>query len=82
MFENALNNPDSLAEVLSGDENDLECEELLYAADRAHENLMGGPVPPREFKGVPEPQGSEWDVDDLAKMFPRLTAKFQCSPMH
>jgi len=76
IFESALKNPDSLADVLSGDEDDLECEDLLYAADRAHEDLVGDPLPPRTYSGPSEPHGSEWDEDDLAEMFPRLAAKF------
>lgn len=76
VFENALKNPDSLADVLTGDEEDLECEDLLYAADEAYEDLVGEPMPPREFKGDSTPQGTEWDEDDLAGMFPRLAAMF------
>jgi hypothetical protein len=70
-FMNALENPDSLADVLSGDEDDLECEDLLYSAGRAHDAL-----PPRTYSGPSEPLGSQWDEKDLAEMFPRLAAKF------
>ncbi len=76
VFENALKNPDSLADVLSGDEDSVECKDLLYAADRAHEDLMGETLPPRKFTGSPKPEGSEWEEEELAQMFPRLTAKF------
>ena len=62
VFANALKHPDSLAEVLSGDEDDLECEDLLFAADRAHQDLMGDPLPPRTYSGPLEPHGS----DDLS----------------
>ena len=76
VYERALADPDSLAEVLTGDEDDVECEDLLYAADKAHEDLIGDPLPPRTYSGPPEPQGSEWDEDDLPEMFPRLAARF------
>ncbi len=77
VFMNALENPDSLADVLPDDEDDFECEDLLYAADRAHEDLMGEALPPRTYSVPSEPLGSRWDEDNLAGMFPRLAAKFQ-----
>jgi hypothetical protein len=76
VFENALKNPDSLANMLSGDEDGVECENLLYVADQAYEDLIGDPLPPRTYSGPLEPQGSEWDEDDLTEMFPQLAVKF------
>ncbi len=76
VFEKALNNPDSLADILSGGEDDLECEDLLHAADKAHEDLIGEPLPQRTYSGPSEPRGSKWREDNLAKMFPRLAAIF------
>jgi hypothetical protein len=71
-----LKDPDSLADVLSGDEDYVECEDLLYATDRAYQDLIGEPLSPSNITGPPEPEGSEWEEDDLVAMFPRLAAKF------
>lgn len=76
VFDRAVAEPDSLADILTGDEDDVECEDLLYAADRAHEDLIGDPLPPREFSGSPEPAGRQWEEDELDSLFPRLSARF------
>jgi hypothetical protein len=76
VFENALENPDSLADLLSGDEDFVECEDLLYAADKAHEDLTGRPLPPRNHAGSTSPEGSEWEEEELVEILPRLAAKF------
>ncbi len=76
IYEGVIADPDSLAEIFTGDEDNVECEDLLYAADRAHEDLMGTALPARQFAGSPEPQGEQWNENDLGSLFPRLSAKF------
>ncbi len=76
VFENALRNPETLAEVDSAlmDEGQAECEDLLYVASEAYEAKTGSEIPSR--KRVPkELTGPEWTEEDLDTMFPRLNAR-------
>ncbi|WP_353947022.1 DUF4240 domain-containing protein [Streptomyces sp. HUAS MG91] len=82
VFEGALHDPDSLAELLDefDDEVDGDGEELGYAADEAYEELTGTVaadlgIPP----APPEPEGTPIDFEDpatLARLYPRLTDRF------
>ncbi|MER5951398.1 DUF4240 domain-containing protein [Streptomyces sp. NPDC001904] len=82
VFEGALHDPDSLAELLGAfdDEVDGDGEELGYAADEAYEELTGTVaadlgIPP----APPEPEGTPIDFEDpptLARLYPRLTERF------
>ena len=76
VFENALKNPDSLADVLPEDFEEAKCEDILYAADKAHEDLIGESLPARTFDGPSEPEGEEWEEDELDRLFPRLAERF------
>jgi hypothetical protein len=75
VFEAALTNPDSLADVVEEDE--VECEEMLYAASRAYEEVAG-----TEMEGISVDYsnlGESWDFDDdeeMKRRYPRLWAKF------
>jgi hypothetical protein len=75
VFEAALANPDSLADVV--DEEDVECEEMLYVAMHAYEEVTG-----EDFEGSGMDYsnlGDGWDFDDAKQMqrrYPRLWAKF------
>ncbi|MBO1333306.1 DUF4240 domain-containing protein [Streptomyces sp. VRA16 Mangrove soil] len=82
VFEGALHDPDSLAELLDGfdDEVDGDGEELGYAADEAYEELTGTVMsdlglPP----APPEPEGAPVDFEDggvMTRLYPRLTERF------
>ncbi|MYT70653.1 DUF4240 domain-containing protein [Streptomyces sp. cg28] len=82
VFEGALHDPDSLAELLHDfdDEVDGDGEELGYAADEAYEELTGTVaadlgIPP----APPEPEGTPIDFENpstLATLYPRLTDRF------
>jgi hypothetical protein len=75
VYEAALQNPDSLAEVV--DEEDLECEEMLYVASHAYEEVTG-----EELEGTMmdySDLGEGWDFDDgeeMQRRYPKLFAKF------
>lgn len=78
VFENALRDPDSLADVIEGSE--LECEDILYVAGRAYEAKTGGAMPDRpnvfEAAGTSDPAGEHWtDDEDLERRLPRLAAR-------
>ncbi|MEV6160370.1 DUF4240 domain-containing protein [Streptomyces sp. NPDC052052] len=83
VFEGALRDPDSLAELLDGfdEEFDGDAEDLGYAADEAYERLTGVIAPDL---GLPpqaaEPAGTPFGFEDetvLAKRFPALWARFK-----
>ncbi|MBC7269973.1 MULTISPECIES: DUF4240 domain-containing protein [Streptomyces] len=83
VFEGALHDPDSLAELLDDfdEEVDGDGEELGYAADEAYEQLTGTVAPDL---GIPpataEPEGTPVDFEDeraLAARYPRLWERFR-----
>jgi hypothetical protein len=82
VFEGALNDPDSLAELLDDfDERvDGDGEELGYAADEAYEQLTGTVAPDLGLPPAPdEPEGTPQDFEDeatLARLYPSLWTRF------
>ena len=76
VFEAALADPESLADVPAAAEEEVESEGLRYAVQEAYESThgeelpIGGPTPPSE------PAGEAWDEDDVDSRYPRLAAKF------
>jgi hypothetical protein len=82
VFEGALHDPDSLAELLDDfDESvDGDGEELGYAADEAYEQLTGAVAPDLGLPAPPEePEGTPLDFEDeaaLARRYPSLWTRF------
>jgi hypothetical protein len=81
VFEDALADPDSLADVASRDDDTgyIPNEGIGYVAAEVHEEKTGNEIPRRECDEPPDPTGEEWDFDDealCAKRLPRLWAKF------
>ncbi len=82
VFEGALHDPDSLAELLDDfDERvDGDGEELGYAADEAYEQLTGVVAPDLGLPPAPsEPAGTPQDFEDeaaLARRYPSLWTRF------
>ncbi|MCA9049079.1 MAG: DUF4240 domain-containing protein [Planctomycetaceae bacterium] len=76
VFEQALKDPDSLADY-SGTEMEVECEEILSAAFNAYQTSAG-----KDFPGVPincPDLGEDWDFDDddeMSSRYPKLFARF------
>jgi Protein of unknown function (DUF4240) len=75
VFENALKDPDSLADVLAGDEEDAECEDMLYVAIHAYE-ARSGEEKPLSTRAYPEIQGVPWTEDNVDTRCPRLASLF------
>jgi len=76
VFDGAVANPDSLAAHVSQGE-EPECEDFMYAADKAHEAVAGNPLEGIPFR-YPE-LGQGWDFDDSSEMsrrYPELWRKF------
>lgn len=78
VFEKAIADPDSLAD-LADLEEDVECEEMLYVARSAYEAATQEEIPNVPIN-LPD-LGEGWDFDDDAEMkrrYPKLFARF-CS---
>jgi hypothetical protein len=78
VFEAALADPDSLADVVTTDElGELECEDALGAAWDAHQQLTGRDLPTAPGGLVLPDLGEEWDFDDdheMRRRYPRISA--------
>ncbi|MEZ6131574.1 MAG: DUF4240 domain-containing protein [Planctomycetaceae bacterium] len=76
VFEQALADPDSLADIPDLEE-DVECEDILSVAPSAYESVTGEEIPVITIN-LPD-LGEGWDFDDDTEMkhrYPRLFAKF------
>ncbi|MFF2039165.1 DUF4240 domain-containing protein [Kitasatospora sp. NPDC058170] len=81
VFEGGLYEPDDLADLLPefDEEEDGEAEDLGYAADEAHEQLTGLPLPDVGERQPARPSGAGLDFDDpdaMAKRFPKLWERY------
>lgn len=76
VFERALADPDSLADVVSAEDEDFQSEELMSAPWSAYERATGRHLP--DSPAIVRPElGAGWDFDNAAEMsarYPRLTA--------
>ncbi|KPI03851.1 protein of unknown function DUF4240 [Actinobacteria bacterium OK074] len=84
VFEGALHDPDSLADLLGefdADLDDGDGEELGYAADEAYEQLTGTVAPDLGLPPAPpEPEGTPLDFENegvLAERYPKLWERFR-----
>ena len=75
VFEAALANPDSLARIVS---EEIECEDLLHCAFRAHQQRTDHPIPQSrlDWRALTDPVGQRWDDADLEDRLPKLTRRF------
>lgn len=74
-FERILQDPDSLADL----EADVsETEELLSVAWNAYRRTQKQDMPAvqGELQQPGEPHGSEWEEDDLPRLFPKIAARY------
>ena len=75
-FDAALQDPENAANHVEPGE-EVECEDLLYAASRAYEELTGDEeMPWEEIPRPAEPTGEPWEEDELETLYPRLAEKF------
>jgi hypothetical protein len=73
VYETALANPESLADVEPSIEG---LEGWQYVAGRAYEKKTGQRLPDIEERQTEEPAGRHWEEEELPTLFPRLSAKF------
>ena len=74
VWEAALRDPESLADVSF--DGDAECENVLYAASKAYEQLAGRSLPPPRDGHPKEPMGTAWQETDLEALHPKLWKRF------
>ncbi|MHB9106987.1 MAG: DUF4240 domain-containing protein [Armatimonadota bacterium] len=79
LFEKALDDPDSLAEVSlapdPGGEPDVFFEEFAYIARCVYEKKTGQEMPSTGVGFPEEPAGDEWEYEDLPVRYPKLWEK-------
>lgn len=74
-FERALAEPDSLADIPRQDY--FELESFAYVALKVFESKGGGELE-RDFSiELTSPAGEEWSEDDLPRLHPKLSAKYE-----
>jgi hypothetical protein len=73
VFQNALRDPESLADV--AEPEDIELERMLYAAHVAYEQKTGHAMP-RQKPMVPKLLGAPWDEATVNEKYPKLAAKW------
>ena len=80
IFEEALNDPDSLVAFASdSDDGYIPNEDFGYAAARAYKEVTGTDMPSQEYEHPKEPAGEDWDFDDpelCNQKLPKLWMKF------
>jgi Protein of unknown function (DUF4240) len=74
VWEAALSDPESLAGVSLAE--DPECEDVLYAASKAYEQVAGHSLPPSRDQPPEKPIGAAWQESDLAGLYPKLWKRF------
>jgi hypothetical protein len=75
IFERALKEPDSLADLPFELGDSLQVEGIQYIAGKVAERL-GGDILPRSKPHPKKPSGKKWDETELATLYPRLTKKY------
>ena len=70
-FEAALLSPESVADFVTGEEEEIECESLGYVAIEAYESISGN-FPEMDLKFPSHPSGEPWKEEDLSVRFPSL----------
>ena len=76
VYEAAVADPESLADLAVDDGDLLFYEGYQYVGGRVAEQRLGE-VPRRADAVADQPMGEEWDEDDLPELYPRLTSRFQ-----
>lgn len=80
VFESAIENAESLADVADGPGvEDVFFEGFINIPDQVYEQLTGSEIPEHAGHSLGEPAGSRWssEGDDLQRRFPKLWAKYR-----
>jgi len=75
IYEKALADPDSLADVCDEPGVDAECEDVLYVAGELFEEKTGSEMEAGSggHMETDEPEGARWEEGDLPRLLPRLS---------
>ena len=73
----ALKDPESLADVSV--DGDAQCEDVLYAASVAYEQVARHSLPPYSDDPPKQPIGTAWQEADLEALYPKLWMRFAAS---
>ena len=78
-FDLALSDPAGFGMAIDpeNDDEDRECEDLLYVAQTVHEELTGDYGPTRTTGSPAGPQGEPWEEDDLERRLPSLWPRWR-----
>lgn len=79
VFETALRDADSLADVVGEADDECQVEGILYAPGKAWEEKTGrsgDDFPQHTYAFQNGPQGESWDEDAVDARLPRLAARF------
>ncbi len=74
VYEAALADPQSLADVAQ--DEDFELESFGVVAAEAYEQMTDAPLPRGRSMEPAEPSGRPWAESDLPSLFPRLARRF------
>ena len=74
VWEAALRDPESLAGVSF--RGDAECEDALYSAGKAYEQVAGAGLRPTSEHRPAAPSGTAWQEADLEALYPKLWNRF------
>src|SRR5438093_10687165 len=80
IYNAAVENPDTLADITEPGRDDYEFEELGYIALEVYEELTGNEMPQLDFQWSAEPKGRNWDFDDkneVSRRLPQLTKLYR-----
>jgi len=77
-YQQALINPESLADLAFQDEEDICYEGFQYVKNSVAEEKLGK-IPQRTTTFPDTPSGTEWDEDSVNSLYPRLSAKYSFS---
>lgn len=77
VYEAAIQDPQSLADVANPDKDDCTFEEFAYVAADVYEGKTEqDEIPSRAEPEPDDPAGESWEEEDLPKRFPKLWSKF------
>jgi hypothetical protein len=77
VFEAAVADVQSLAEVANPDEDDCTFEEFAYVAADVYEGKTGrDEIPSKAEPESDDPSGEPWEEEELPKRFPKLWSKY------
>jgi Protein of unknown function (DUF4240) len=76
VYETVLADPERILEFLTGEEEELECEALLYASANTYEDVLGEAMPVTAPIAPGQPAGEPWQEAELRDRFPKIAKRY------